>query len=195
MFSGNLSSLQGSTNLWLLCDGSEVSRSTYQDLFKVIGVMYGSGNGIDTFNLPDFRYRFPLGSNNSNDRQLISGGDSSRMLTVSQLPPHTHTQGTLQTLVNGTHTHTYSDPGHNHGGSTGSARFSNGSSLMTSNSNGTASEFGSHQHTIATDFTNITIRSSGAHMHSITGVTSVTGGGQPFDIMPPYQTIHFIIRV
>lgn len=195
MFSGNISTLQSSNNHWLPCDGSEVSRSTYQSLFYMIGVTYGSGNGIDTFNLPDFRYRFPLGSNSSNESQLASGGDSFRVLTLSQMPPHNHASGTLQALTSGVHTHTYSDPGHNHGGSTGDARFSNGNSLMTSSSNGTASEFGNHQHTISTDFTNITIHTSGAHTHSITGAGSVTGGGQPFSIMPPYQTIHFIIRV
>lgn len=38
---------------WLLCDGSEVSRTTYQDLFDIIGITYGQGDGFSTFNLPD----------------------------------------------------------------------------------------------------------------------------------------------
>lgn len=38
---------------WLLCDGSAVSRTTYSDLFAVIGTFYGAGNGTTTFNLPD----------------------------------------------------------------------------------------------------------------------------------------------
>lgn len=37
---------------WLLCDGSAVSRTTYANLFAVIGTNYGSGNGSTTFNLP-----------------------------------------------------------------------------------------------------------------------------------------------
>lgn len=37
---------------WLLCDGSAVSRSTYANLFAVVGTTYGSGNGSTTFNLP-----------------------------------------------------------------------------------------------------------------------------------------------
>ena len=42
---------------WLICDGSEISRTTYADLFAVIGTAYGEGNGTTTFNLPDGRER------------------------------------------------------------------------------------------------------------------------------------------
>lgn len=46
---------------FLLCDGSTVSRTTYKDLFDVIGVTYGAGDGNLTFQLPDFRNRVPWG--------------------------------------------------------------------------------------------------------------------------------------
>jgi hypothetical protein len=46
---------------YLLCDGTAVSRSTYSALFAVIGTTFGVGDGSTTFNLPDFRQRFPLG--------------------------------------------------------------------------------------------------------------------------------------
>lgn len=48
-------------NGWLICDGSEVSRTTYADLFAVIGTTYGSGDGATTFKLPDIRGLFPIG--------------------------------------------------------------------------------------------------------------------------------------
>lgn len=38
---------------WLICDGSEVSRTVYSRLFSVIGVVYGEGDSSTTFNLPD----------------------------------------------------------------------------------------------------------------------------------------------
>lgn len=47
---------------FLLCDGTEVSRSTYSTLFGVISTTYGAGNGTTTFNLPDLRSSLPLGS-------------------------------------------------------------------------------------------------------------------------------------
>ncbi|MCW8965596.1 MAG: phage tail protein [Candidatus Pacearchaeota archaeon] len=37
---------------YLECDGSAVSRTTYADLFAVIGTTYGVGDGSTTFNLP-----------------------------------------------------------------------------------------------------------------------------------------------
>ena len=37
---------------WLLCDGSEISRNQYRDLFNVIGTTYGDGDEISTFLLP-----------------------------------------------------------------------------------------------------------------------------------------------
>ena len=45
---------------WLVCDGSAVSRTTYADLFAVIGTTYGDGDGNTTFNLPDCSGRLPI---------------------------------------------------------------------------------------------------------------------------------------
>ena len=42
----------------LLCDGSEISRTTYSELFNVIGTSEGEGDGSTTFNLPDLRDRW-----------------------------------------------------------------------------------------------------------------------------------------
>ena len=39
---------------WILCNGDAVSRTTYADLFAVIGTNYGAGNGTTTFNLPNY---------------------------------------------------------------------------------------------------------------------------------------------
>lgn len=39
---------------WLMCDGSEVSREIYSNLFSVIGTKYGNGDGSSTFNLPNY---------------------------------------------------------------------------------------------------------------------------------------------
>ena len=43
---------------YLNCDGSEVSRSTYANLFNVIGINYGTGDGSTTFNLPNLSGQF-----------------------------------------------------------------------------------------------------------------------------------------
>jgi microcystin-dependent protein len=69
---------------WLVCDGSEISRGTYSDLFIAMGVSWGEGDGSTTFNLPDLRGRFlrgvDEGAGNDPDRSsrtaLNTGGNT-----------------------------------------------------------------------------------------------------------------------
>ncbi|KXG79242.1 phage tail protein [Pseudomonas mosselii] len=42
----------------LRCNGAAVSRTTYAALFAAIGILYGTGDGATTFNLPDTRGLF-----------------------------------------------------------------------------------------------------------------------------------------
>lgn len=46
---------------WLLCNGQAVSRTQYAALFAVIGTGFGVGDGINTFNVPDYRGKFLRG--------------------------------------------------------------------------------------------------------------------------------------
>lgn len=38
---------------YLICDGAEISREVYKELFDIIGTTWGSGDGTTTFNLPN----------------------------------------------------------------------------------------------------------------------------------------------
>lgn len=58
---------------WLMCDGSAVSRTTYADLFTVVGTAFGEGDGVTTFNLPDLRGRFLRGSDAGAGRDPDAG--------------------------------------------------------------------------------------------------------------------------
>jgi microcystin-dependent protein len=62
---------------FLECDGSEISRATYSNLFAIIGTNYGVGDGTTTFNIPDFRGEFLRGWNHgaSNDPDAGSRTD------------------------------------------------------------------------------------------------------------------------
>ena len=46
----------------LVCDGSEVSREAYAELFEEIGALVGQGDGSTTFNLPDLRGKWLMGA-------------------------------------------------------------------------------------------------------------------------------------
>lgn len=78
---------------WLICDGSAVSRSLYNDLYKVLGTRYGAGNGSSTFNLPDLKDRIPIGKNTSNNNFNVlgkTGGEEQHQMTIYELPKHNH---------------------------------------------------------------------------------------------------------
>ena len=78
---------------WLICDGSAISRNTYADLFEVIGITYGNGDGETTFNLPDLKGRIPVGYNisDTNFNALgITGGEKKHTLTIDEMPSHSH---------------------------------------------------------------------------------------------------------
>lgn len=56
-------------NSWILCNGQELNRSDYADLFALIGENFGAGDGVYTFNVPDYRGRFlrGLGTDSAKD--------------------------------------------------------------------------------------------------------------------------------
>ena len=76
-------------NGWLLCDGSAVSRTTYANLFSVIGTKCGAGDGSTTFNLPNIKGRSLVGVDpDDTDFNVVgaTGGEKTHTLTESELP-------------------------------------------------------------------------------------------------------------
>ena len=74
---GTLLDYAGSTapTGFLICDGSAISRTTYADLFSVIGTTYGIGDGSTTFNLPDLQGKISVGLD-SNDTDFDALGET-----------------------------------------------------------------------------------------------------------------------
>lgn len=60
---------------WLKCDGSAVSRETYSVLYDIIGVAFGAGDGLTTFNLPNMNGTpsFPRGNTGANVGNVGTG--------------------------------------------------------------------------------------------------------------------------
>jgi microcystin-dependent protein len=79
---------------WLVCDGSEVSRTAYATLFAAVGTAYGVGDGSTTFNLPDMRGRTPVGAGTGVGLSSRAIGDilgeETHALTEAELPEHDH---------------------------------------------------------------------------------------------------------
>lgn len=130
---------------FLLCDGAEVSRVTYSDLFAVLGVIWGPGDGSTTFNLPNLNGRTTIGSGTYTDD--VSGsitrtigqktGAAAHVLTEPQMPVHNHTQNP--------HTHTVAQVVGNVGAGSGNTfQFPAGQSGSTTATNNPAGGGQSH---------------------------------------------------
>ena len=158
---------------YLVCNGAAISRDTYPALFAAIGTAWGTGDGSATFNLPNLQGRFRLGSD-SNRALGSTGGASEVQLTTSQLPAHTHSDGTLRTYSGGSHSHGNRQYA---GGNSGGAEYD----IAQQRRNST---------TYALQYT----ESAGTHSHGITGATGSTGGGQAHNNLPPYATMLACIK-
>lgn len=79
---------------YLKANGAEVSRTTYSELFAVIGTVFGAGDGVHTFNLPEMRGYFARGWD---DGHLVDTGrvfgstqaDENAPISLND-PGHTH---------------------------------------------------------------------------------------------------------
>ena len=85
---------------YLKCDGAQVSRTQYPELFAAIGTIYGPGDGSSTFNLPDLRGEF---IRSLDDGRNIDAGRDLGSEQMDQIQGHGH--------IDLGHTHT--DAGHN----------------------------------------------------------------------------------
>lgn len=162
---------------WLLCDGSEVSRTTYSDLFSLVGERFGQGNNVTTFNLPDLRGRFLRGRDAGAGNDPDAGSRTAMATGGATGDAVGSIQGDATALPNTAFT--TSDPGnHNH---------SNGNydRLLWSHDINTA---GSADNTPGEpDISSSgTIQPAGAHTHTI--------GGGDNETRPVNVSVNYIIK-
>jgi len=115
---------------WLACDGRQISRTTYSELFAAIGTAWGAGDGSTTFNLPPANGRAAIGAGSVTDANgtvraygfAQRVGSLSYTIAQANLPLvnfYTDAQGTHShagvTVGAGAHAHTTDVVGgHNH---------------------------------------------------------------------------------
>lgn len=174
---------------YLFCQGQAVSRTTYADLFAVVGGTYGVGDGSTTFNLPNLQQRFPLGKAASGTGSTL-GGTGGAIDHTHTLPAHYHqvdaNGADISIEASGSHTHNGESGSYlrNGGGGAGSANVpTNGGGYTLEN--GIIAAANTHSHGNETFNGRVGNVNSGNN-----GDTSLNSGSNN----PPYIAINYIIK-
>jgi len=159
---------------WLICDGSEISRSQYQSLFNTIGTTFGQGDGINTFKLPDYRGAFLRGAGHNGN--VNHNGPSLNQPQNDSLGIHNHT---ARNNIN--------DPGHSHTQTTVNDDFNNSGGAYPSYAKPSYPQYDSAGFKTWTN----TIDSSGTN---ITVSTTIDNCGNTVETRPYNYGINWIIK-
>ena len=174
---------------WLIADGRLISRTTYSNLFAVIGTTWGSGDGSTTFALPSLNGRSTVGPGT-----VIDQIGTSTTFTLGQQ------FGMVYNYISQAYLPAYNlvtdyQGVHSHGGATASnAPLNSVSDMQGVHSHGgqTNNNSADHYHTAITD-------AQGSHSHNVTAfsMASVTtryaggsNGGTDQNLVTDVQGLH-----
>ena len=151
---------------FLECNGAAVSRTTYADLFAIVGTTYGAGDGSSTFNVPDLQDNVAVGK--SNNKSLASTGGANTVASSGNVGGSTG-NASLSTSQLASHSHNV--PGFTQF-SGGNLIQANSNSVSTRNNNtGGAGSGGGHSHNMSANFS-----------------------GNATSVLQPYLTIIYVIK-
>ena len=157
---------------FLECNGANVSRSTYADLFGVIGTTYGAGDGSSTFGLPDLQDNVAVGK--SNNKALASTGGANTVTSTGNVGGST-ANASLSTPQIASHNHPVNpsirNPGHNTPNASGLGNVQTQGSSSFNFSTGSTGSGGGHSHNMSANFS-----------------------GDATSVVQPYLTIIYIIK-
>jgi len=152
---------------FLECDGAAVSRTTYADLFAIVGTTYGAGDGSTTFNVPDLQDNVAVGK--SPGKALAStGGANTVAVTASGNVGGSTANASLSSPQLASHSH----PG---GGNAAGSPNVGGpqNNFFSPSSTGNTGSGGGHSHNMSANFSGNTANPS---------------------VLQPYLTIIYIIK-
>ena len=151
---------------FLECNGAAVSRSTYADLFAVIGTTYGAGDGSSTFLVPDMQDNVCIGK--SNNKALASTGGANTVSGSGTASGTATANATLSTAQLASHSHP-AGLGFTGTGSEGGPRRAPDVDTISTGSTGSGT---GHQHNMA----------------------SLTFSGTATSVLQPYVAVLYIIK-
>lgn len=167
---------------------------------------------------PDMRGRFPVGAGGAYDLGDTGGADAVT-LTLTQIPSHTHDQGTLTNSVAGAHNHPGStalttNSNHTHSGTAASNGLHRhgytspvntsfgglGSTTQVTTTGASNTDYdGAHEHSVSIPSSGshqhtLNISTESNHTHVITGSTGSSGSGQSHENRPPFYAWYWIAK-
>lgn len=173
---------------WLFCDGAALDVQAYQSLFSLIYFTYG-GNYSTKFCVPDLRGCFPAGLGTRSDGTGFPygsrGGADNVQLTIANLPSHDHPSSASLTGSPGT-------PSVEVTGAVGTLTSPAGNLLAASptTGQGQALVYAGPDSPGGGQLAGVKMAPGDQQVSVAIGAT---GSGVAVPIMPPYQTIGFII--
>ena len=200
MLAGMIYLFAGSTapEGYLICDGSNVSRTTYSELFTILGTTYGAGDGSTTFGLPNLSGKVPIGVSSSHTL-ASTGGAETVTLSTGNLPSHTHTvpehgHGNDIKATTPSLSHSITQPAFNYSKPNGTQTRKNANPASNAAYSGTSSATASRS-------TNVTVSDHAATACTMSGSvtdanafnTEATGDGTAHSNMQPFITLNYII--
>ena len=195
---------------WLLADGRALSRTTYSVLYAAVSTTYGVGDGVTTFNLPDFRGRVSAGPDTmgtaqgaasrmaSNNTRGAVGGAETLTLVAGNVPQVTADTTTPALTFTGTAGTTADDVAPN--GGVGVRQWVTGDAYTYYFSYAYATN-----PSYAPNGASAQINAYKPHTHTITPAGTISGSGHTHTLgsvsptavnkAQPYQVVNKIIRV
>ena len=169
---------------WKFCNGQELSRGEFNELFQLVGINYGPTPSTGFFNVPDLRGRFPMGN-------LLMGGTA-----PSVEDPESRNRGANASVVgavdglNETTIGLDNLPEHQHNlKSSGGQQFY---AHREEDGRGDIPE-GTQPSSLQTGTEDLSQRLSNSGDVLIPAGSSFSNVGAPINIMNPFQTINYII--
>jgi len=200
---GVISQYAGSTapTGYLLCQGQELEISSFSDLYAVVATNYGTltngsgGAGTTHFRIPNLQGRIPVGQDTAQTEFDVlgeTGGSKTHVLTVDQMPIHTHVQNS--------HNHTQNSHFHILNMSTGGVQrdtleWGTGSSATPNNTRiPTAAPVSGERTTGTRTLLRSDTQPATGTNNGTTATNQNTGGGAAHNNLQPYIVVNYIIK-